>query len=195
MCDTEKSIDEMEHSEPGASHESMLITTDSIEEFSQEMSASISGLKLKSQSNEQLDEINENRGNDIQRNGTLSTSESFNNDDDTKTNQAISTQYNEDDDSVSNYFQNPEWLGKVEHVFILSTAGKPIYALHGNEDKLATLFGVMQALVSVVQANQDSLISIHAAGIKFVFFVKSPLILVAATRKHLSVQQIQLKLT
>lgn len=93
------------------------------------------------------------------------------------------------------YLHDPDWLNKQEHVFILSMAGKPIYSLHGNEDKLATLFGVMQALVSVVQSNQDTIMSIQARGVRFVFLVKPQLILVAVSRKKKSVQQIQMQLT
>lgn len=91
--------------------------------------------------------------------------------------------------------QDPAWLTQKLHVFILSAAGKPIYALYGNEDKLASVFAVMQALVSVVQANQDSIKSIHAKGLTFVFLVKGHLILVAVSRLSLSVPQIQMQLT
>lgn len=87
------------------------------------------------------------------------------------------------------------WVCHRNHVFILSSAGKPIYSLHGNEDKLATIFGIMQALVSVVQSNQDRILSIHANETKIVFLVKSPLILVACSRDQLSVQQIIFQLT
>ncbi len=31
-----------------------------------------------------------------------------------------------------------------KHVFVLSESGKPIYALHGDEDSQAPMFGVMQ---------------------------------------------------
>ncbi|XP_035918477.1 protein SAND-like [Anopheles stephensi] len=93
------------------------------------------------------------------------------------------------------YLHDVEFLNRKRHVFILSTAGKPIYSMHGNEDKLATLFGVMQALVSFIQSGNDTIKSIHAAGVKFVFLVKSPLILVAVSRTSHSVQQIQLQLT
>lgn len=98
-------------------------------------------------------------------------------------------------DEDFDYAQDQEWLKKRKHIFILSTAGKPIYSLYGNEDKLASMFGVMQALVSVVQANEDTIKAIHAGGVKFVFLVKSSLILVAVSRSQLSVPQIQMQLT
>ena len=42
-------------------------------------------------------------------------------------------------------------------MFALSVAGKPIYSRYGNEDELVTLFGVMQALVSFIKDDDDSL--------------------------------------
>lgn len=44
---------------------------------------------------------------------------------------------------------NAEFVSKKNHFFVLSTAGKPIYSLNGSEDKLATIFGLLQALVSL----------------------------------------------
>lgn len=38
----------------------------------------------------------------------------------------------------------PQWDKYEKSVFILSIAGKPIYSRYGNEDKLASLMGVMQ---------------------------------------------------
>lgn len=50
------------------------------------------------------------------------------------------------------YYHDSEWVNQKCHVFILSTAGKPVYSLHGSEEKLNTLFGLLSALVSVVQS-------------------------------------------
>lgn len=91
--------------------------------------------------------------------------------------------------------QNRAWAQRDKHIFILSTAGKPIYSLYGEEDKLASLFGVMQALVSVVQSHQDNIRSIEANGLTIVFLVKSPLILVAVSRLNVSIPQMQMQLT
>ncbi|CAD6999685.1 vacuolar fusion protein MON1 homolog A [Ceratitis capitata] len=101
----------------------------------------------------------------------------------------------DDDDAQFDYMHDSVWRGQKKHIFILSEAGKPIYSLHGNEDKLATLFGVIQALVSFVQHGQDAITSIHAGGIKFVFLVRNTLILVAASRTNMSVAQLQLQLS
>lgn len=88
------------------------------------------------------------------------------------------------------YLHDSEWINQKCHVFILSTAGKPIYSLHGSEEKLNTLSGLLQALVSVVQAGDDSIRSIVARNTKFVFLVKSPLILVGVNKSKRSEQQI-----
>lgn len=90
--------------------------------------------------------------------------------------------------------QDPTWKGQTKHIFILSEAGKPIYSLHGNEDKLAILFGIIQALISFVENSQDVITSIRAKGIQFVFMVKSNLIFVAASRTSMSVTQLQMQL-
>lgn len=181
----------------GTALESMLITTDSFEEFSKELSASLEDDNLPGAANKVKSIINEIQGIAPESNVTkdpkasspnISTLSEFGSQD--------LLDQNADDSVMSgDYLHDPEWLNQREHFFVLSSAGKPIYSLHGNEDKLATLFGVMQALVSVVQANQDAVTAIHAVGIKFVFLLKGPLILVAASRRNLSVQQIQLQLT
>jgi First Longin domain of FUZ, MON1 and HPS1 len=71
------------------------------------------------------------------------------------------TESNSDDPSSSSlnfiedeydFYHDSEWVNQKCQVFILSTAGKPIYSLHGSEEKLITLFGLLQALVSVVQS-------------------------------------------
>ena len=49
------------------------------------------------------------------------------------------------------------WRSKKKHVFALSVAGKPIYSRYGHEDELVTIFGVMQAMVSFVKDDDDSL--------------------------------------
>lgn len=88
------------------------------------------------------------------------------------------------------YLHDTDWINQRCHVFILSTAGKPVYSLHGSEEKLNTLFGLLQALVSVVQSGDDSIRSITSRNTKFVFLVKSPLILVGVNKSQRSEQQI-----
>ncbi|XP_054711545.1 vacuolar fusion protein MON1 homolog A-like [Uloborus diversus] len=88
-----------------------------------------------------------------------------------------------------------EWKKQKKQIFVLSEAGKPIYTRHGNEDNLVTLMGVMQALVSFVQQNGDTIRSIHAEDKKFVFLHRVPLILVAVSSTKASVPQLLSQLT
>ncbi|XP_058815140.1 vacuolar fusion protein MON1 homolog A [Topomyia yanbarensis] len=227
MNQSQPDMGESERCEPGSCQESMLITTDMIEEFSQEISISLvqenkdnngvdagadkkfvagseettSGSITKIQDGLQVDKD----GSD----GTMSKSSSFSSaksrdltasctsllDEAAAGSQVSPVLPGSENTETEDYLHDSTFLNKKRHVFILSSAGKPIYSMHGNEDKLATLFGVMQALVSFVQSNNDSIKSIHAMGVKFVFLVKSPLILVAISRTSHSVQQVQLQLT
>lgn len=168
--------------------ESMLITADSFEEFSNEMS-SLECTAFKDDPPSIISEIvgsSQNEKSDLETN--MSKSESFS----SATNIFKEAQ---DHDCLEDYLHDSNWLNQKKHVFILSSAGKPIYSLHGNEDKLSSLFGVMQALVSFVQSNNDTIKAINAAGVKFVFLTKHPFILVAVSRTNSSVQQIQIQLT
>lgn len=65
---------------------------------------------------------------------------------------------------------------------------------YGYEDKLVTLFGVMQALVSFVQDQNDMIQSVHAGDTLFVFTVKSHLILVAVSKTGESPSQLVVQL-
>ena len=93
-------------------------------------------------------------------------------------------------DEEYDYLHDSEWINQRCHVFILSTAGKPIYSLHGSEEKLNTLYGLLSALVSVVQSGDEAIRSITAKNTKFVFLVKSPLILVGVSKSKRSEHQI-----
>lgn len=190
----------------GVSYEAMLITTDLLEGFSQELSASLEEENATSLVNKPESNINKITGKmtvtvastpsaegvDAKASDLASSSSDFGGSQDQLNDREIDEL---ESITTGDYLHDQTWLNEREHIFVLSSAGKPIYSLHGNEDKLATLYGVMQALVSVVHANQDVIMSIHSEGIKFVFLVKGPLILVAASRRNLSVQQIQLQLT
>uniref|UniRef100_T1I7L5 Vacuolar fusion protein MON1 homolog n=3 Tax=Rhodnius TaxID=13248 RepID=T1I7L5_RHOPR len=82
-----------------------------------------------------------------------------------------------------------DWKSKQKHIFILSSAGKPVYSRYGSEEKLVTLFGVMQALVSVTQdMDDDSIEAIYFGSRTLVFSVRGPIILVAvsSTREPIS---------
>ncbi|ELT95737.1 hypothetical protein CAPTEDRAFT_164017 [Capitella teleta] len=93
------------------------------------------------------------------------------------------------------YVHSQEWRQHRKHVFILSQSGKPIYSRHGDEDRLVTLMGVMQALVSVIGDGQDLLRCITAGSHKMVFLIRENLVLVAAARSIESMPQLLLQLT
>ena len=81
-----------------------------------------------------------------------------------------------------------------KHIFVLSEAGKPIYSLHGEEEMMVSLGGLMQALVSFVADSGDTIRSIRARDTNIVFLVKSPLILVGVSKSRLQSAQITVQL-
>lgn len=183
--------------EPGASKEAVLLPTASYEEDNG--------------SNSEFDDYQHRKGSCISEIGLCVSSaenrkevstgnDTIKNIEDETTNESehelISVEAEEimlekDDDSEMN---SQTWKEQKTHIFILSEAGKPIYSRHGNEDKLVTLMGVMQALVSFVQQNGDMIRSVHANDHKFVFLHRVPLILVAVSRTKASVPQLNVLL-
>ena len=92
--------------EPGAASESVLVTTDSFENFDH-MSSSLEEIK-------NLNAIAENDESNVEN----SNVENF---EDLAENVPCN---NEDDD----FIQSKEWATRSKHVFVLSLAGKPIYS-------------------------------------------------------------------
>eukprot|EP00096_Caligus_rogercresseyi_P012764 TRINITY_DN5456_c0_g1_i1.p1 TRINITY_DN5456_c0_g1~~TRINITY_DN5456_c0_g1_i1.p1 ORF type:complete len:502 (+),score=157.00 TRINITY_DN5456_c0_g1_i1:63-1568(+) len=88
-----------------------------------------------------------------------------------------------------------EWKYQEKHFFVLSEAGKPIYSLHGEENHLASLTAVMQALVSYVQDLDDSIKCISFGDVQISFLIKPPLILVGTTRRAESHSQMNSQLS
>ncbi|XP_047539295.1 protein SAND [Vanessa atalanta] len=189
--------------EPGACRESILNPTDSFDEFVCEISTSLeernTSLTAKSSTISEIqNEIGESSKDSSLRetkssdnlqgkNEPMSASPSSSN---------LTEENGDESDEKEDYLQSPELINKEKHVFILSSAGKPIYSRYGNEDKLAGLCGVIQALVSVVEEqNQDILRSINTKDCKAVFLVKGPLILVAVSKSNESETQLVLQLT
>ncbi|XP_049881283.1 protein SAND [Pectinophora gossypiella] len=185
--------------EPGACMESILNPSDSFEEFASEMSSSLQERNKLAAKSSTISEIQSEIGesskdlksakstDDLQNKEDLSGSASSSN---------LCEQNGDETDDDKDYLQSPELVNKEKHVFILSSAGKPIYSRYGNEDKLAGLCGVIQALVSVVEdQNQDILRSITTKDCKAVFLVKGPLILVAVSKSNESETQLVLQLT
>ncbi|XP_071445364.1 vacuolar fusion protein MON1 homolog [Hetaerina americana] len=212
--------------EPGACSEKMLVTTDSFEEFEQEMDSSFDERQMKESTTSTISEIQEelhdgNNSSDPD-DGKLLTNEVAEElasrlSETSLTSVEGEVKGDEDKNGISEEdekedalatpvgslsgteetecWQNAAWKRRKKHIFILSAAGKPVYSRYGNEDKQVTLFGVMQALVSFVADGNDSIRSIHAGPVKFVFLTKGPVILVAVSRTVESVAQVAMQLT
>lgn len=102
---------------------------------------------------------------------------------------SMNTESNTHDGPDSDQITSDEsWKNKSRHIFIFSSAGKPVYSRYGCEDELVTLFGVMQALVSFVQDNDDVIEAIYFGNKLLVFLIKGPIILVAVSRNKDSVK-------
>ena len=86
------------------------------------------------------------------------------------------------------------FTAKEKHIFVLSEAGKPIFSLHGEEDMMVSLGGLMQALVSFVADSGDTIKSIKTEDTNIVFLVKSPLILVGVSKAGLQSAQVTVQL-
>jgi hypothetical protein len=73
------------------------------------------------------------------------------------------------------------WEHRNKHIFILSSSGKPIFSRYGDEQDMATTFGLLQAIISVVEDQGDSLRCIKAGSRRIVFFVRHSLYFVCVT--------------
>ena len=67
------------------------------------------------------------------------------------------------------------WELNQKHVFVLSSSGKPIFSSYGDEQDMATTFGLLQAVLSMVIDSGDSIKFIQAGQRKIVFLVKQSL--------------------
>uniref|UniRef100_V9ICE5 Vacuolar fusion protein MON1 homolog n=1 Tax=Apis cerana TaxID=7461 RepID=V9ICE5_APICE len=181
--------------EPGASAETMLVTTDSFEEYEQEMSNSIDDRQMKESTTSTISEIQEDVQ-DIPITPTASNPQELQKTTSLDDSELEDVTHRLGQSSIdSDPLRCRTWLAQKKHVFILSQAGKPIYSRYSSEDKLVTVMGVMQALVSFVQAGSDMIRSVHAGDTNFVFVVKGPLILVAVSKTLETVPQLTLQLT
>ncbi|GIX70184.1 vacuolar fusion protein MON1 homolog A [Caerostris extrusa] len=193
---TEDEIDLPKDFEPGASSGAVLLSTGSFEEesvsdenfhdYHHRKSSCISEIEKRVSDVELNDSLNEEPTPDERGKGK----------DEVETKSEASLPLTEElEEDECGELNDPSWKYKKNHIFILSEAGKPIYSRHGSEDHLATLMGVIQALVSFVQSSGDMIRSIHAGDRKFVFLHRMPLILVAVSSSKASVPQLLGNLT
>lgn len=84
---------------------------------------------------------------------------------------------------------------KRKHIFILSSAGKPIYTKHGDEQELVTTFGLLQAVISIIHDSGDMIKCIKSKHRKIVYFIRNSLyfIIVTSTNELDAVLSLQLE--
>ena len=87
------------------------------------------------------------------------------------------------------------WITRPKHLFVLSEAGKPIYSLHGEEEMLVSICGLMQAMVSFVADSADTIRCLRTGDTVIVFLVRPPLILVGVSSAGLQPSQLTLQLS
>ncbi|KAL3851627.1 hypothetical protein ACJMK2_015360 [Sinanodonta woodiana] len=204
----------IENNAPGDSKNSMLIASDSfenididcVEEF--EIRKHKGGLIheiVKQTSKEEQDEVAKENDDQISAKSDLSIGEDSSEDQgevfETKDiAEALDESVNPGNGPIVPHItdedvNSPEWRSQRKHIFIFSDSGKPVYSRYGNEDKLVTIFGVMQALVSFIQVSGDVIRSIIAGEHRFVFLIREHLILVGVSNGTDSTQQMLMQLT
>lgn len=72
-----------------------------------------------------------------------------------------------------------DWELDLKHIFILSSSGKPIFSKHGDEQTLSTTFGLIQAVVSIVENVGDTISCIIAGGRRIIYFLRNSLYFVS----------------
>ncbi len=86
------------------------------------------------------------------------------------------------------------WRRKLKHFLIISSAGKPIYSRHGDDQLVSSYVGVMQTIISFYQGAKDDLRSFTAGIVRFVVLSKGHLHLVAISRLEESDVQLRAQL-
>ncbi|RKF57350.1 Vacuolar fusion protein MON1 [Erysiphe neolycopersici] len=87
-----------------------------------------------------------------------------------------------------------QWKAKYKHYLILSSAGKPIYSRHGDQNLINSYIGVIQTIISFYKSSNDSLLGFYADGTRFVISTYGPLYLVAISRLGESDSQLRAQL-
>ncbi|PBP24630.1 Vacuolar fusion protein mon-1 [Diplocarpon rosae] len=75
-----------------------------------------------------------------------------------------------------------QWKSKLKHYLILSSAGKPIYSRHGDQNLINGYIGIIQTIISFFQASGDPLMGFSAGGTRFVVSIAGPLYFVAISK-------------
>lgn len=87
-----------------------------------------------------------------------------------------------------------QWKSKRKHFLILSSAGKPIYNRHGDDNLISSYIGVIQTIISFYEGARDQLKCFTAGGARFVIMSQGPLYLVAISKLGESDSQLRVQL-
>lgn len=87
-----------------------------------------------------------------------------------------------------------QWRSKLKHYLILSSAGKPIYSRHGDQNLINSYTGTIQTIMSFFQGAKDPLMGFTAGGTRFVVLTEGPLYFMAISRLKESDSQLRAQL-
>ena len=117
---------------------------------------------------------------------------------DTDFEEAFEHEFDELDDITSDGLNEEaviqQWKSKLKHFIILSSAGKPIWTRHGNDQIVTSYVGVVQTLISFYQDNSDELRCFVTADVTFVVMTRGSLHLVAISHLDESTTQLRVQL-
>ena len=60
----------------------------------------------------------------------------------------------------------------TKQIFVLTSAGKPVFTSVGNEQDMVTTFGLLQAVISIVQDSNDKIHCIQAGNKKVIYYLE-----------------------
>ncbi|KAL8672867.1 MAG: hypothetical protein Q9168_002705 [Polycauliona sp. 1 TL-2023] len=86
------------------------------------------------------------------------------------------------------------WQAKRKQFLILSSAGKPVYTRHGDDNLISGYIGIIQTIISFYEGSQDQLKGFTAGGARFVVMSRGSLYLVAISKLGESDPQLRLQL-
>ena len=86
------------------------------------------------------------------------------------------------------------WKSKRKHFIILSSAGKPIYNRHGDDNLISGYIGIIQTVISFYENAKDRLKTFTAGTARFVVMAEGPLYLVAISKLGENEAQLRVQL-
>ncbi|KAM3070868.1 Vacuolar fusion protein mon1 [Clarireedia jacksonii] len=86
------------------------------------------------------------------------------------------------------------WKSKLKHYLILSSAGKPIYSRHGDQNLINGYIGIIQTIISFFENSKDPLTGFTAGNTRFVVSTDGPLYFVAISKLGESDAQLKAQL-